>query len=168
MTHSNFFQVAENHLVRYPVVNVSNQPEDLHSAVLGIKYLVTRWDIHWPVYPSNQKTCTPLCWASSTLLQGEIYIGHLYTTNQKICTSLCLASSTLFQGELSNGHCILCIKYLATRWDIHWSLYPTNQKTCTKWSDSCWASTTLLQCCRSGMFIPNPGSRIPDPKTAIK
>jgi hypothetical protein len=24
------------------------------------------------------------------------------------------------------------------------------------------------QCCGSGMFIPDPGSRIPDPKTATK
>jgi hypothetical protein len=30
---------------------------------------------------------------------------------------------------------------------------------------SCW---THPQCCGSGMFIPYPGSPIPDPKTAIK
>jgi hypothetical protein len=29
-------------------------------------------------------------------------------------------------------------------------------------------SVHVRQCCGSGMIIPDPGSRIPDPKTAIK
>jgi hypothetical protein len=74
----------------------------------GSATLVTRWDIHWSLYPTNQKTCTAQCWASSTLLQGEISIGQCTepTRRPAHCTAPFVESSTLLQGEIFIGHCI--------------------------------------------------------------